>query len=79
MRNIFPSTSKSDVILLDMGRDFSFRDLFLVLLLPSPDLDLDLGLDALGASTDSNLSLSFSSLLHGTNAGSSSEMLYDLF
>ena len=45
--------SKSDVILLDLGRDFTFRGLFLALLLPSLDLDLGLDLDALGASTDS--------------------------
>ena len=56
MRNrpISPSISKSDVILLDLGRDFTFRGLFLALLLPSLDLDLGLDLDALGASTDSN-------------------------
>ena len=40
MRNISPSSSKSDVILLDMGRDFPFCGLFLALLLPSLDLDL---------------------------------------
>ena len=45
MRNISPSSSKSDVILLDLGRDFPFRGLFLALLLPSLDLDLGLGLD----------------------------------
>ena len=39
MRNISPSSSKSDVILLDLGRDFPFRGLFLALLLPSLDLD----------------------------------------
>ena len=50
MRNISPSSSKSDVILLDQGRDFPIRGLFLALLLPSLDLALDL--DALGASTD---------------------------
>ena len=47
-RPISPSISKSDVILLDLGRDFTFRGLFLALLLPSLDLD------ALGVSTDSN-------------------------
>ena len=45
MRNISPSGSKSDVILLDLGRDFHFHGLFLALLLPSLDLDLGLGLD----------------------------------
>ena len=45
MRNISPSSSKSDVILLDLGRDFPFRGLFLALLLPSLDLDLGLDLD----------------------------------
>ena len=50
MQNIYPSSSRSDVILLDMGRDVPFRGLFLALLLPSLDLDLD----ALGASTDLN-------------------------
>ena len=44
MRNISPSSSKSDVILLDLGRDFPFRGLFLALLLPSLGLDLDLHL-----------------------------------
>ena len=39
MRNIYLSSSKSDVILLDMGRDFLFRGLFIDLLLPSLDLD----------------------------------------
>ena len=55
MRNrpISPSISKSDVILLDMGIDFTFGALFLALLLPSLDLDLGLDLDVLGASTDS--------------------------
>ena len=55
MRNrpISPSISKSDVILLDLGRDFTFRALFLALLLPSLDLDLGLDLDAFGVSTDS--------------------------
>ena len=48
MRYISPSSSKSDVILLDLGRDFPFCGLFLALLLPSLDLD------ALIASTDSN-------------------------
>ena len=47
MRTICPS-SKSDAILLDLGRDFPLRGLFQALLLPSLDLD------ALGASTDSN-------------------------
>ena len=42
MRNISPSSSKSNVILLDLGRDFPFRGLFLALLLPSLDLDLNL-------------------------------------
>ena len=46
MQNISPSSSKSDVILLDLGRDFTFCGLFLALLLPTLDLDLD----ALGAS-----------------------------
>ena len=41
MRNISPSSSKSDVILLDLGRGFPFRGLFLALLL---GLDLDLHL-----------------------------------
>ena len=50
MRNTSPSSSKSDAILLDLGRDFPFRGLFLALLLQSLDLDLD----ALGVSTDSN-------------------------
>ena len=59
------SSSKSDVILLDMGRDFPFRGLFLA--------RLGLDLDALGAPTGLNLSLSFSSLLQGTNAGYSSD------
>ena len=45
MRNFSPSSSKSDVILLDLGGDFPFCGLFLALLLPSPDLDLDLDLD----------------------------------
>ena len=45
MRNISPSSSKFDVILLDLGRDFPFRGLFLALLLPSLDLDLGLDLD----------------------------------
>ena len=54
MRNISRSSSKSDVILLDLGRDFPFCGLFLALLLPSLDLDLGLDLDALSASTDSN-------------------------
>ena len=54
MQNISAFSSKSDVILLDVGRDFPFRGLFLALLLPSLDLDLGLDLDALGASTDSN-------------------------
>ena len=54
MRNISAFSSKSDVILLDVGRDFPFRGRFLALLLPSLDLDLGLDLDALGASTDSN-------------------------
>ena len=77
MRNrpISPSISKSDIILLDLGRDFTFRGLFLAQLLPSLGLDLD----ALGASTDSNKSLSFSSLLQETIAGSSSDKLPDLF
>ena len=39
-RPISPSISKSDVILLDLGRDFPFRGLFLAQLLPSLDLDL---------------------------------------
>ena len=49
MRNISPSSSnsKSDVILLDLGRDYHFRGLFLALLLPSLDLDLGLDLDLL--------------------------------
>ena len=52
-RPISPSISKSDVILLDLGRDFTFRALFLALLLLSLDLDRGLDLDALSASTDS--------------------------
>ena len=79
MRNISPSSSKSVVILLDLGRDFPFHGLFQALLLPSLDLDLGLDLDALGASTDLNLSLSFSSLLQATMAASSSVKLPDLF
>ena len=39
MQNISPSSSKSDVILLDLGRDFPFLGLFLALLLPSIDLE----------------------------------------
>ena len=56
MRNrpISRSISKSGVILLGLGRDFTFRGLFIALLLPSLDLDLGLDLDALGASTYSN-------------------------
>ena len=54
MWNIYPSSSKSDVILLDMGREFPFCGLFLALLLPSLDLVLGLDPNALGASTDSN-------------------------
>ena len=52
--NISPSSSKSDATLLYLGIDFSFRGLFLALLLPSLDLVLGLGLDldALGASAD---------------------------
>ena len=42
MRNISPSSSKSDVILLYLGGDFPFHGLFLALLLPSLDLDLHL-------------------------------------
>ena len=57
MRNISPSSSKSDVILLDLGRDFPFCGLFLALLLPSLDLESrprSRSRSALGASTDSN-------------------------
>ena len=42
MWNISPSSSKSDVILLDLKRDFPLRGLFLALLLPSLDLHLHL-------------------------------------
>ena len=45
MRNISPSSSKSDVILLHLGRDFPFHGLFLALLLSSLDVDLGLDLD----------------------------------
>ena len=79
MRNISPSSSKSDVILLDLGRDFPFHGLFLALLLAALDLDLGQDLDALGVSTDSNSSLSFSPLLQGTIAGYLSDKLCDLF
>ena len=75
MRNISPSISKSDVIVLDLGRYFPFRGLFLALLLPSLDLDLD----ASSASTDANSALSFSSLLQRSIAGSSPDKLPDLF
>ena len=52
MQNMSTASSISDVILLDLGRDFPFHGLFLALLLPSLDLDIDL--NALGVSTDLN-------------------------
>ena len=73
MRNISPSSSKSDVILLDMGRDFPFCGLFLALLLPSLDLDLYLVCQL------AQINQSFSSILQATIAGSSSDKLPDLF
>ena len=54
MRNISPSSSKSDVIFLDLGRDLPVRGRFLAPLLPALDLDLDLHLHLVRQLTRTN-------------------------